>query len=49
MTRVVIAKNPNLSFLTVGKKTAFEDSVPLPIIIKKMGQFDWEANENFTD
>lgn len=48
MTRVVIAKNPNLSFLTFGKKTAFEDSVPLPIILKKMGQFDWEANEYLT-
>ncbi|MFW2063559.1 MULTISPECIES: site-specific integrase [Acinetobacter] len=48
MTRVVIAKNPNLSFLTVGKKGAFEDSVPLPIILKNMGQFDWEANEYLT-
>lgn len=48
MTRVVIAKNPNLSFLIVGKKGAFEDSVPLPIILKKMGQLDWEANEYLT-
>lgn len=49
MTRVVIAKNPNLSFLTVGKKGAFEDSVPLPIILKSKGQFDWEANAYLTD
>ncbi|WP_446890232.1 site-specific integrase [Acinetobacter lwoffii] len=48
MTRVVIAKNPNLSFLDVGKKGAFNDPIPLPIILKKMGQFDWEANEYLT-
>lgn len=48
MTKVVIAKTPNLSFLTVGKKSIFEDSVPLPIILRTKGQFDWEANAYLT-
>lgn len=48
MTKVVVAKNPNLSFLTVGKKSAFDDSVPLPLIIRKNGQFDWDANDYLT-
>ena len=48
MSKVVIAKNPNLSFLIVGKKTIFNELTPLPLILKENGTFDWNANGYIT-
>lgn len=48
MSRVVIAKKPDLTFLTINKNNQDLTSCPLPIIIKKGGNLDWEANYYLT-
>lgn len=43
MSKVIIASSPNLSFLVIGKKTVFEEFVPLPLIITSKCSLNWEA------
>jgi integrase len=49
MSKVIIAKKPDLSFLTINKKNKESSSCPLPIIIKKDGSLDWDANHYLTE
>lgn len=48
MSKVVVAKSPDLSFLTVGGISNRHSSQPLPMILKDNGSFDWEANHFLT-
>lgn len=49
MSKVIIAKSPNFTFLTINKKSKESSSCPLPIIIKKDGSLDWDANYYLTE
>lgn len=48
MSKVVIAKSPDLSFLTIGGSGKEKTRNPLPMILKDDGSFDWEANHFLT-
>jgi site-specific recombinase XerD len=49
MSKVVIAKNTNLRFLTTSRKIGGSRELPLPMILKKGGSFDWAANAYLTE
>lgn len=48
MSKVIIAKSPDLSFLTIGGSGKENTRHPLPMILKDNGSFDWEANHFLT-
>jgi integrase len=48
MSKVAIAKAPDLSFLVTSKRQAERVSCHLPLILMKGGQFDWNANAFLT-
>lgn len=48
MSKVIIASDPDLSFLVTGRKTVFEHSVPLPLIVTNKGTLCWEACDFLT-
>lgn len=48
MSRVIIAKNPDLTFLVTSKQRERADDCPLPLILKGNGAFDWHANSFLT-
>lgn len=49
MSSLIIAKNPNLTFLYTQRKIGSENDSPLPLIIKNDGKFDWEANSYISE
>tara|TARA_R110001583_G_C5668839_1_gene410508 strand:- start:4478 stop:5851 length:1374 start_codon:yes stop_codon:yes gene_type:complete len=49
MSTVAIAKKPDLTFLTTSKRKNEVNACPLPLILKKDGRFDWDANSYLTD
>lgn len=49
MSKVIIAKNTNLRFLTTSIKIGGSSELPLALILKKGGGFDWEANAYLTE
>ncbi|WP_427030104.1 hypothetical protein [Halomonas sp. H2] len=48
MSKVIIAKEPNLSFLLTSRKITDKTSCQVPLILKKNGQLDWDANAFIT-
>ena len=48
MSTVVIAKQPDLTFLTTSRRIGEENDSPLPMLFKKDGCFDWDANSYIT-
>lgn len=49
MSKVIIAKQPNLSFLLTSSRRGEVDNCLLPIILKADGSFDWNANSFLTE
>jgi integrase len=49
MSKVIIAKQPNLTFLATSRRTEQKNNCPLPIIFNSSGCFDWDANSYITD
>ncbi|GAB3535077.1 site-specific integrase [Photobacterium alginatilyticum] len=48
MSTVVVAKEPDLTFLVTSRKRNQVNDCPLPIILKEEGAFDWDANSFLT-
>ena len=48
MSSVVVAKDPNLKFLNTSRRIDQNNDCPLPMILKKGGKFDWDANSFIT-
>jgi|GEM_PF-587365 len=49
MSKVVIAKEPDLSFLVTNKRLADRGTCDLPLVLMKGGSFDWTANAFLTE
>ncbi|MGF1862962.1 site-specific integrase, partial [Photobacterium profundum] len=49
MSTVVVAKEPNLTFLVTSRRRDQTNDCPLPLILKKDGRFDWDANSFITE
>jgi site-specific recombinase XerD len=49
MSRVVIAKKTNLNFLSTSRRHGDSRELPLALILKKGGAFDWDANAYLTE
>ena len=49
MARVIVAQKPQLQFILTSHRRHEEDNCPLPLILKKNGFFDWNANAFLTD
>lgn len=49
MSTVIIAKEPNLKFLVTSRRRDQINDSPLPLILKKGGRFDWDANSFITE
>ncbi len=48
MSTVIIAKDPCLTFLTTSRKINDKNDLQLPMILKKNGSIDWDANAYLT-
>ncbi|MGK0271348.1 MAG: integrase [Cocleimonas sp.] len=48
MSTVIVAKQPDLIFLVTSRRRDQIDDCPLPLILKKDGSFDWDANSFIT-
>ena len=48
MSSVVVAKDPNLKFLNTSRRIDQNNACPLPMVLKKGGKFDWDANSFIT-
>ncbi|PTP35345.1 site-specific integrase [Vibrio splendidus] len=49
MSTVVVAKDPCLTFLITSRKINEKNDSPLPMILKKSGGIDWDANAYLTE
>lgn len=49
MSSTIIAKNPDLTFLVTSRSSDRKNDSPYPIIFKKDGRFDWDANSFLTE
>jgi len=49
MSRVVLAKDPDLTFLVTSRRRKNANDSPLPLILKGSGAFDWDANSFLTE
>ena len=48
MTRVIVAKKPQLDFILTSHRRLEKNNCPLPLILKENGLFDWNANAFLT-